>query len=155
MWPVSQRRYCPVTDFYSHIPCGMWQTAVWMKIDNEEISTHTSRVGCDGCEQVLRSTQLNFYSHIPCGMWRPALLQLLEDCKISTHTSRVGCDRFRCGRDQLNFISTHTSRVGCDHFLCGSGRLLCNFYSHIPCGMWPLYIVYFNHIIPIYYRMDL
>ena len=37
-----------------------------------------------------------------------------------------------------NLISTHTSRVGCD---CLMGLLqIChqNFYSHIPCGMWPV-----------------
>ena len=34
----------------------------------EEISTHTSRVGCDLCHTLHLVVVLNFYSHIPCGM---------------------------------------------------------------------------------------
>ena len=33
------------------------------------ISTHTSRVGCDGCPKSGWNPSQNFYSHIPCGMW--------------------------------------------------------------------------------------
>ena len=166
-----------IMNFYSHIPCGMWLRRcylkycrdkfllthpVWdvtmrmLKLENIiQISTHTSRVGCDS-ENTARPRE-----------W-----------SISTHTSRVGCDispPFM--NDYTAKISTHTSRVGCDvrlcrtlwsewnfysHIPCGMWHLWpywfmrrFDFYSHIPCGMWPLYIVYFNHIIPIYYRMDL
>ena len=120
----------------------------------------------------------HFYSHIPCGMWRIpklkhfVLLRFLlthpvwdvtKDAehfstysKISTHTSRVGCDRNLCfSLNAIDGISTHTSRVGCDPRSGRNSPHRIHFYSHIPCGMWPLYIVYFNHIIPIYYRMDL
>ena len=56
-------------DFYSHIPCGMW---LWRRRNRRfrGISTHTSRVGCDGNDRNGASCQSNFYSHIPCGMWR-------------------------------------------------------------------------------------
>ena len=96
---------------------------------------------------------------------------------ISTHTSRVGCDICVCGQRRCCDIFTHTSRVGCDCSRYRAFTATANFYSHIPCGMWlgihrmcnplrifllthpvwdvTLYIVYFNHIIPIYYRMDL
>ena len=78
----------------------------------------------------------HFYSHIPCGMWRiPKLKHFVLLRFLLTHpvwdvTSHAEIHA------RMKKISTHTSRVGCDHFLCGSGRLLCNFYSHIPCGMW-------------------
>ena len=143
----------------------------------ERISTHTSRVGCDySCENIGMQA-INFYSHIPCGMWRPYVLYCVVPRWISTHTSRVGCDLEICHSLAIVHISTHTSRVGCDlevfpalrivDISTHTSRVGCdpqtanpllpsvNFYSHIPCGMWPLYIVYFNHIIPIYYRMDL
>ena len=32
------------------------------------ISTHTSRVGCDVADTVSNDGDFNFYSHIPCGM---------------------------------------------------------------------------------------
>ena len=100
--------------FYSHIPCGMWRVLTWhipgyvafllthpvwdvtfwftilRKAVN--ISTHTSRVGCDvKCRGGLsgritfllthpvwdvtplaksKTTKIHFYSHIPCGMWQ-------------------------------------------------------------------------------------
>ena len=55
------------------------------------ISTHTSRVGCDGEAKDFND---------------------LVD--ISTHTSRVGCDGYYPWCHQRYNISTHTSRVGCD-----------------------------------------
>ena len=124
-------------NFYSHIPCGMWRSAVpysliGMKFllthpvwdvtqvsgtvyDIYEISTHTSRVGCDlHAQEKIRNIssfllthpvwdvtqnptvfliwQKNFYSHIPCGMWLATALKELQAYRISTHTSRVGCD---------------------------------------------------------------
>ena len=59
-----------------------------------EISTHTSRVGCDGHG-----------------------LHLYYLFEISTHTSRVGCDLSDADCDRLARISTHTSRVGCDRYI--------------------------------------
>ena len=118
----------------------MWDVTpyAWIVSDSFSISTHTSRVGCDLlllCQQNPR--------------------------RISTHTSRVGCDGprssvvFLCFEFLLSHpvwdvtlydvvcvnshcISTHTSRVGCD--VCGVPTAFCNvdFYSHIPCGMWPI-----------------
>ena len=78
-----------------------------------EISTHTSRVGCDG--QIVNSDSNKF---------------------ISTHTSRVGCDlKENSSRFPYGDISTHTSRVGCDHKAVKLMIKYANFYSHIPCGM--------------------
>ena len=58
-----------------------------------QISTHTSRVGCDHLE-----------------------LTFILIFKISTHTSRVGCDLIMKYVGTGTTISTHTSRVGCDIF---------------------------------------
>ena len=163
--------------FYSHIPCGMWHiTTPFCTWILSFLLTHpvwdvTSKLATwpmfklflltHPVWDVTLSTCCNYYFTI-----------------ISTHTSRVGCDpnsfvlnfltcRFllthpvwdvtesKFKRHNKYCISTHTSRVGCDYYAFLDGITVLNFYSHIPCGMWPLYIVYFNHIIPIYYRMDL
>ena len=58
--------------------------------------------------------------------------------EISTHTSRVGCDADLIARPALVCISTHTSRVGCDVSALYKCITDIYFYSHIPCGMWPV-----------------
>ena len=127
---------------------------------SQVISTHTSRVGCDVGLYHIWTCRIYFYSHIPCGMWRyfptvvnecekfllthpvwdvtANIIQTSRTMKISTHTSRVGCDcnRQECGR--ADHISTHTSRVGCDSTRDCENCKYNNFYSHIPCGMWPM-----------------
>ena len=87
------------------------------------ISTHTSRVGCDQYEHSLPNISWHFYSHIPCGMWRCYTNRSRPNTSISTHTSRVGCDYI--------FYSYPDSKT--------------YFYSHIPCGMW--LILYFSYYI--------
>ena len=128
------------SNFYSHIPCGMWPKSgfapnviaafllthpVWDVTNNtgrvrkeSQISTHTSRVGCDRSANGFKITNLNFYSHIPCGMWLDTIYRTVTSWAISTHTSRVGCD---LGTVKLSISLT-------------------NFYSHIPCGMWHLFL---------------
>ena len=71
--------------FYSHIPCGMWLIA-GVFIETKDISTHTSRVGCD---------TLPMMSHTLT--------------TISTHTSRVGCDvaAIVAGLTFVGFLLTH------------------------------------------------
>ena len=105
-----------------------------------EISTHTSRVGCDISLHISSSIYVYFYSHIPCGMWQqhgdnhqtgyiyfyshipcgmwPYHIQQISATQtfLLTHpvwdvTELAGID------DEPQFISTHTSRVGCDEFL--------------------------------------
>ena len=61
---------------------------------------------------------------------------------ISTHTSRVGCDVSFFDLINSDKISTHTSRVGCDPSMLILILRRCNFYSHIPCGMWPSLLIY-------------
>ena len=75
----------PVWDVTYH-----WQ----IQVHRCNISTHTSRVGCDVNNYII--------SHL---------------AKISTHTSRVGCDTVNDVRRPTIIISTHTSRVGCDLWL--------------------------------------
>ena len=100
--------------FYSHIPCGMWRGAAsYNEYERYEISTHTSRVGCDP-----------YFSH------------LFHGVRISTHTSRVGCDG-AVGQDwgQNLYFYSHIP-CGMWHFPRGHCSQQKNFYSHIPCGMW-------------------
>ena len=78
---------------------------------------------------------------------------------ISTHTSRVGCDVvFRCGGRTRKFLLTHpvwdvtpiiiSTNIVCIFLLthpvwdvtetrARKRSNIYNFYSHIPCGMWP------------------
>ena len=108
----------------------------------------------------FKNAGTNFYSHIPCGMWQYAYDVIKKGEKfllthpvwdvtvkvgtpdsyieISTHTSRVGCDEKHLRWRLRQWISTHTSRVGCDRTGTDTDCPYSNFYSHIPCGMWPL-----------------
>ena len=79
-WPAQTH-----SNFYSHIPCGMWRFLPGCSRQGG-ISTHTSRVGCD-----VTSSEL--YAVV----------------SISTHTSRVGCDGTPVFRSTLLmvFLLTH------------------------------------------------
>ena len=103
------------SNFYSHIPCGMWHIVI----------------------QNLFSS-FHFYSHIPCGMWLETDENRDSLFIISTHTSRVGCDGSDYAVCSFIEISTHTSRVGCDGWRKVNVLPVFDFYSHIPCGMWLL-----------------
>ena len=160
MWQGGRKMYEKVLDFYSHIPCGMWQIIslligwlarfllthpVWdvtFSLHSEclqsGISTHTSRVGCDALDE---------------SDW--------EVLQISTHTSRVGCDGgghvsdrshtgfllthpvwdvtmyWKARKILLKFLLTHPVWDVTAH-ACGNRHPKAHFYSHIPCGMWLL-----------------
>ena len=48
MWRTGNgEMFIEMTNFYSHIPCGMWRRWCQMLRFEVQISTHTSRVGCD------------------------------------------------------------------------------------------------------------
>ena len=149
----------------------------WCLVQHHIISTHTSRVGCDkiledaGVEVTFLLTHpvwdvtlfpkwkqpiiFYFYSHIPCGMWHH---QRGTDCRwvkfLLTHPVWDVTFNPVVTASYCIFLLTHPVW---DVTIKDEYTAYCfnDFYSHIPCGMWPLYIVYFNHIIPIYYRMDL
>ena len=114
-------------------------------LSTAQISTHTSRVGCDSHSVTHYLHRQHFYSHIPCGMWH-SFIAYGKLLSISTHTSRVGCDKMLVVVLQTLFISTHTSRVGCDDSLVSGSTTMYDFYSHIPCGMW-LFHTYFLFIL--------
>ena len=145
-------------NFYSHIPCGMWLTLLAV---SPFLMYFYSHIPCGMWLLCFRSIlcHLHFYSHIPCGMWPLRHVQSFAPPSISTHTSLVGCDgvlplhswaesKFLLTHplwDVTNnlgavlaplAISTHTSLVGCDSKRDKFSNLVCNFYSHIPCGMW-------------------
>ena len=101
-----------------------------------KISTHTSRVGCDCSLSSFVSDNVLFLLTHPVwdvtlslnglASYRQFLLThpvwdvtKLETASgivtvISTHTSRVGCDLLPLMQIVTMSISTHTSRVGCD-----------------------------------------
>ena len=113
MWHISWQITLPFFHFYSHIPCGMWLLSVINQISQGNISTHTSRVGCDN-HSLPSSFNFSFLLTHPVWdvtilFWTGFFLLL-----ISTHTSRVGCDYFLLLYISQFKISTHTSRVGCD-----------------------------------------
>ena len=137
MWRFYNTHSYSGGNFYSHIPCGMWHKnvlenpllsqfllthPVWDVTQRKKpcciignISTHTSRVGCD-------------YNHIlhPSHGWEFLLTHPVWDVT-----------EIEWNKATWEKISTHTSRVGCDNKTIGISFLLSNFYSHIPCGMWP------------------
>ena len=78
------------------------------------ISTHTSRVGCDCHFPPWVQACPNFYSHIPCGMWHTTSMIVMP---------------------YLSFLLTHPVWDVTLYGLHGLHNLW-HFYSHIPCGMW-------------------
>ena len=96
------------SNFYSHIPCGMWREKKEKIIQWTRISTHTSRVGCDGLEPLQGTTRYNFYSHIPCGMWRK--LHINAPAYINFY-SHIPCGMWRSTlqgyRERRLFLLTH------------------------------------------------
>ena len=132
--------YEPFTNFYSHIPCGMWQFLIlWWWLISIFLLTHpvwdvTSVKTIKPMIKpfllthpvwdVTEQTQLeikdgkDFYSHIPCGMWqKPKNRQKQNDISfLLTHPVwDVTC--FLCVNNGIKYISTHTSRVGCDRYI--------------------------------------
>ena len=176
MWHLSGLYCSGGRNFYSHIPCGMWHKKqekglntlkfllthpVWDVTQYSRCCGHWERFllthpvwdvteyGCAYGTIILISTHT---SRVGCDLYSQFVLALLH---ISTHTSRVGCDKIYRMSIWAYMISTHTSRVGCDALLIAYIHRADYFYSHIPCGMWPLYIVYYSLSIPIYHEMDL
>ena len=152
--------YTYLDNFYSHIPCGMWQKTHEGVRTKSIISTHTSRVGCDvntfffGTSKPIfllthpvwdvtpatrrdRSTGLNFYSHIPCGMWQH--IAKAEEGQVHFY-SHIPCGMWHLQMNRFprlsRFLLTHPVWD-----VTGAGvadaDTIYNFYSHIPCGMWP------------------
>ena len=92
MWQISGLTLLLPLHFYSHIPCGMWRSTHHRSWSSQQISTHTSLVGCDSLRHTHATLLEHFYSHIPCGMWLNLQPSNSFTKSISTHTSLVGCD---------------------------------------------------------------
>ena len=117
----------------------VWDVTKW-KLNTDsmiKISTHTSRVGCDALltSWILLKRISTHTSRVGCDIQDLYFTYLTS---ISTHTSRVGCDGIKQILFEWHTISTHTSRVGCDWIPLEVYDQFMNFYSHIPCGMWPV-----------------
>ena len=86
----------------------------------------------------LHHASLHFYSHIPCGMWPLPLYSSTMYFKfLLTHPVWDVTVRQLAEGEATYSISTHTSRVGCDEDRTQEEGADIDFYSHIPCGMWP------------------
>ena len=117
----------------------VWDVTIvkWQKLVTWEISTHTSRVGCDHILICPLFFFFHFYSHIPCGMW--PIMKLCSEISKNFY-SHIPCGMWRgksVNSHPRKRISTHTSRVGCDAYGDEVTTWNQDFYSHIPCGMWP------------------
>ena len=160
MWRFGAKLYYDCKNFYSHIPCGMWRAANYSEYERYEISTHTSRVGCDAITVLIWCGNRKFLLTHPVWDVTQNRCPLYIAVRISTHTSRVGCDwkvstdtgrhsdfysHIPCGMWLRNPVQLSSFHHFYSHIPCGMwlGRKLLinpttNFYSHIPCGMWHL-----------------
>ena len=155
----DKRRAFGISNFYSHIPCGMWQRCLDNLDWSKNISTHTSRVGCDDIVSLIFSQHVQISTHTSLVGCDHLELTFILIFKISTHTSRVGCDtaNLRRYKSRLEFLLTHpvwdvtllcSSYVSTvifllthpvwdvTHLTTSPERWRSYFYSHIPCGMW-------------------
>ena len=104
--------------------------------DFQNISTHTSRVGCDSFSCCSLLNKKAFLLTHP--VWDVTNLRSKESrikTFLLTHPVWDVTRQLAEGESTYS-ISTHTSRVGCD-FTKDGFKHGCynNFYSHIPCGM--------------------
>ena len=158
----------PVTDAVSKVKFllthPVWDVTVHhvKHVRDYPISTHTSRVGCDTMPILPDSWHRQFLlTHPVWDVTEFIKYSTICDC-ISTHTSRVGCDRAwgKKGRALPLFLLTHpvwdvthflTLSISAHIFLLTHPvwdvtrrgelqriREIWDFYSHIPCGMWPI-----------------
>ena len=164
-------------DFYSHIPCGMWLIQLYTIVTimsfllthpvwDVTYTPHTLVLpllfllthpvwDVTMTNASIASHLIYFYSHIPCGMWQFFGVNLLIELLFLLTHPVWDVTRFSITSPFTQvFLLTHPvwDVTAATPFQFQQHPY---FYSHIPCGMWQLYIVYFNHIIPIYYRMDL
>ena len=129
-----------LSNFYSHVPCGTWLTPLSDKPEKTVISTHTSHAGrdiicCLTCSWSIISTHTSHAGRDGIRHTRTSHLW------ISTHTSHAGRDKRGVDSSFEFRISTHTSHAGRDRIdECGNWRAI-YFYSHVPCGTWPLHFV--------------
>ena len=128
--------------------------------DLVDISTHTSRVGCDyimlipatailkfllthpvwdvtAQQAATQLDNLNFYSHIPCGMWREELCRRSKGNQfLLTHPVWDVTPCYKINFSCFKFLLTHPV-WDVTQALRNYDCVVNNFYSHIPCGMWP------------------
>ena len=128
-FPASQH-------FYSHIPCGMWPVMDCLRGYMKGISTHTSRVGCDG--------KMRWWIYFPVAfllthpVWDVTKSPPDSSCNFLFLLTHPVWDvtMMPSPTTLTSIISTHTSRVGCDKLRKLIADSNVHFYSHIPCGMW-------------------
>ena len=66
------------------------------RVFQESISTHTSRVGCDDISRIENNIYIGFLLTHPVWDVTVSGSSIIVCILISTHTSRVGCDQCSC-----------------------------------------------------------
>ena len=160
MWPIFFKIAQTTSNFYSHIPCGMWQLPpkanpmiaafllthpVWDVTSIITLLTHIL-VQFLLTHPVWDVTTVLAFWRINTGafllthpVWDVTiffpiinswLMQFLLTHPVWDVTVSIHSFLWAF------LISTHTSRVGCDMLTVVRYLLFLHFYSHIPCGMW-------------------
>ena len=135
MWLKSCKRSLPVWNFYSHIPCGMWLFFFFCQYPFRQfLLTHPV---WDVTRRLMYSLLRGFLLTHP--VWDVTLSIVSFDAfNAFLLTHPVWDVTIEYGGFIITLsISTHTSRVGCDADYGGNHKGFKDFYSHIPCGMWP------------------
>ena len=157
MWHAGTDRINDKLYFYSHIPCGMWPTALnHLSRRVKFLLTHpvwdvtaNMRQKCpmlpfllthpvwDVTSSYSAKTQSSAFL-LTHPVWDVTFrLVFCCYCHIFLLTHPVWDVTFLLAQvAAFCLISTHTSRVGCDLAAKQTATLLTYFYSHIPCGMW-------------------
>ena len=141
MWDVTtiivfSFLHTKISTHTSRVGCDELVTAICLS--KWRISTHTSRVGCDVGDARCSVLRCRFLLTHPVWDVTRDWSSLELQHSISTHTSRVGCDSagIPLGSPGYIFLLTHPV-WDVTPFLYIISINPINFYSHIPCGMWP------------------
>ena len=127
-----------IYNFYSHIPCGMWQedtrshTALMEFLLTHPLWDVTDTTASYATEQKFLLT------HPLWDVTATALNHLSRRVKFLLTHPLWDVTQTRKTVAFCIPISTHTSLVGCDAYGDEVTTWNQDFYSHIPCGMWHL-----------------
>ena len=158
MWRNFERREDSwVFNFYSHIPCGMWQIPLCLPEWRKKFLLTHPVWDVTMCRRIQRQQRKFLLTHPVWDVTSSYSAKTQSSAFLLTHpvwdvTFRLVfccyCHIFLLTHPVWDvtfllaqvaafcLISTHTSRVGCDLAAKQTATLLTYFYSHIPCGMW-------------------
>ena len=137
MWQWRHCIFWLVCDFYSHIPCGMWQAA---PVTDQKDMDFYSHIPCGMWREKSdgKTRKKNFYSHIPCGMWHKKQEKGLNTLKfLLTHPVWDVTQYSRCCGHWERFLLTHpvwdVTEYGCAY---GTIILISTHTSRVGCDRY-------------------